>query len=247
MSEIAGLESSQEEADDRMMLHINYEVMNGVYKINVSSNDTDIFVCLLYHLVNWSKHGLSCLWNLSGSSVDRKVIPLHLLLEDVGQDVALQLPALHSLTGCDTVSKVSTKNAALKIIPSEYIKDFGKQDCTEETIAMAENFLVDCIKPEISNVRTFDELRALKYFNLKSQLDYSKLPCTSTSIRLHILRAYYQYRLWIEAPFHDISASLSVTSYGYRKNGDLLEPILIEEAVKPSDLPEPCNCQKCAR
>ena len=49
VSEISCLQSSQEEPDDRMMLHINYEVMNGTSNITVASNDTDIFVCLLCH------------------------------------------------------------------------------------------------------------------------------------------------------------------------------------------------------
>ena len=247
VNKVIPLESSQEEADDRMMMHVNYEVMKGASKIIVASSDTDVLICLLYHLVTWRKQGLSCLWNVRGPSHDKKVIPLHLLLQDVGENVALQLPALHSLTGCDTVSKVSTKIAALKQIPCEYISNFGKQECTEETIENAENFLVSCIKPVSSKITTFDELRNLKYFDFKSQLDLTKLPCTSSSIRLHILRAYYQCRLWIEAPFHDISASLPPTSYGYRKNGDFLEPVLVEQPVKPSNLPDPCNCQKCAR
>ena len=98
-----------------------------------------------------------------------------------------------------------------------------------------------------SNVKTFDELRNLKYFEYKVQLDLTKLPCTSTSIRLHILHGYYQCRRWIEAPIHDITVSHPPKFYGYRENGDVLEPVLVEEPVKPSDLPDPCVCVKCAR
>ena len=143
VSKIGSLKSSHEEADDRIMLHINYEVMKGTSSIIVASSDTDILVCLLYHLVKWKTNGLSCLWNVRGPSIQRKINPLHVLLADIGENIAIQLPAMHSLTGCDTVSKVGTKYSALKKLPSDLISNFGLQECTEEMIEMAENFLVD--------------------------------------------------------------------------------------------------------
>ena len=60
---------------------------------------------------------LHSLWNIRGPSKNRKIIPVHVLLQDIGEDAALILPAMHSLTGCDSVSKIGTKSAALKCIP----------------------------------------------------------------------------------------------------------------------------------
>ena len=97
VGKIFSLESSHEEADDRMMLHINYEIIKGSSSIVVASSDTDIFVCLLYHLVTWKENGLSCLWNIRGHSPEEKICTLHILLTDIGETVALQLPAMHSL------------------------------------------------------------------------------------------------------------------------------------------------------
>ena len=150
-------------------------------------------------------------------------------------------------TGCNTVSTLGIKYSTLKKLTCRYIANVGKLECSEEIADMAEHCLVDCIKPRSSKVKTFDERRCLKYFEYKTQLDLTKLLCTSTSIKLHILRAYYQYRRWIEAPIYDISTSHPPNLYGYREKGDYLEPVLVEEPIKPSCLPDPCRCLTYAR
>ena len=86
------------------------------------------------------------------------------------------MPAAYSLTGCDTVSKVGIKHAALKALPSVHLENFGTAELTEEAIDHAEHFLVDILKPSQSTVKTFNELRELKYFDYKSDLNLTKLP-----------------------------------------------------------------------
>jgi len=51
VSEMFSLQSTLEEADDRVMKHIEYEVKNSAKSITVVSSDTDNLVCLLYHFV----------------------------------------------------------------------------------------------------------------------------------------------------------------------------------------------------
>ena len=130
------------------------------------------------------------------------------------QNVALQLPAAHSLTGCDTLSKVGTKHAALKALPSVHLENFGTSELTEEAIDHAEHFLVDILKPK-STVKTFNELRELKYFDYKSDIDLTKLPYTSSTIRLHIARGFYQCYRWIMAPKGDITITDPPQEYAY--------------------------------
>lgn len=65
-----------------------------------------------------------------GSGKSREVIPLNKLLDDIGIEIAQVLPGLHSLSGCDTVSKVGSKTAILKYIQdctTALIQDFGKK------------------------------------------------------------------------------------------------------------------------
>ena len=85
---------SHEEVGDRIMAHINHVIKNGASHIVVASSDTDIVACLLYHAVTWINHyKLKSLWNIRGNNTNRKVVPTHLLLEDIGQRLVLVLPA----------------------------------------------------------------------------------------------------------------------------------------------------------
>ena len=146
-----------------------------------------------------------------------------------------------------STSKIGTKHVALKSLPSDILIDFGEIDLADRLIDQAERFLVDIIKPAQSEVKTFNELRELKYYNYKSELELTKLPCTSTTIRLHVIRAFYQCYRWVMAPNRDIATTHSPEDYAYQVTGEYLEPLLIDGPNKPDDLPEPCTCGECAR
>ena len=75
------------------------------------------------------------------------------------------MPAGHSLTGCDTVAKVGTKNALLKSLEGDYnlIGDFGRDRLDDDIIYQAEQFLVRLISKTGPPPDTFDELRIKLY------------------------------------------------------------------------------------
>ena len=54
------LRSTHDEADDRIMIHINHVVKDESFEcVLVNSQDSDIFVGLLYHLQkSWKEQGL---------------------------------------------------------------------------------------------------------------------------------------------------------------------------------------------
>ena len=96
--------------------------------------------------------------------------------------------------GCDTTSKVGTKSWALKsatnkIIPT--LVSFGQASFDEDVKAMAEKFLVGCISKD-ENIDDFDNLRNKTYYKKSTETNIEKLPPTSSSIVLHIKRAYLQ-------------------------------------------------------
>ena len=50
---------SYDEADDRLMFHLNNAVkIENLSFAHVMSGDTDIFVCLMYHFLKWRVYGL---------------------------------------------------------------------------------------------------------------------------------------------------------------------------------------------
>lgn len=103
------LSSVQEEADDRLMFHINHGCKSGVRSVLVLSPDADVLTCLLYHLQKtWT---LDELYLKLGRG---KTVPLHMLVQKLEHDIVANLPAIHALSGCDTTSKVGSKLACLK-------------------------------------------------------------------------------------------------------------------------------------
>ncbi len=234
---------THEEADDKMMFHVQdiLTQWSQPTSITLSSGDTDFFVFLLYDFtVNWRDHGLRELWLIRNSGAKKVILPLHDICLALDNKLIRCLPALHALTGCDTTSKVSTKSAALKAICSQenssMILNFECSPLTEDTIQMAETFLVKCLKPSTDKT-TFDDLRLATFSSNALKLDFEKTPCTATNARKHIQRAYYQMQIWVQAPFRD-----ATTGY-VRRNNSVVPEFVIS---KPDNLPDPCTCGKCA-
>ena len=149
------LNCKHEEADDRMMFHVQdiLSRRSGPTSMTLSSGDTDVFVCLLYHFtVNWTDLGLQELWLIHNSGMRRVILPLHDICSALGNDLIKCLPAVHALTGCDTTSKIATKSAALNAVQkpgsSTLVLDFNSPQLTESSIQMAETFLVKCLNQQ---------------------------------------------------------------------------------------------------
>ena len=120
-SPFARLDCTHEEADDRMMFHIQDILCHrsDPTTITLLSGDTDVFVCLLYHIsINWQHQGLTELWLIRNSGVQRSILPL--------------------LSALNTVCKPD--NAFL-------IMNFNSQPLTDRVIELGELFLVECLKP----------------------------------------------------------------------------------------------------
>ena len=129
--------------------------------------------------------------------------PVHDSVKDLPNNIVKLLPAVHTLSGCDTTSKVGTKLQAFKAAHKpeyELLNLFGISALDTQMYETAEHFLLECItRAETRAVDTFDEMRFTRFHLPNFKLDLEKFPCTSKSIRLHINKAYYQRRLWFSA------------------------------------------------
>ena len=100
VSFVDSLKNDHEEADDRMMYHLNLSIREcGMERAIIASADTDVFICALYHFKRWIYAGLKELWIFSGRSGSTTAFPIHCLAEQLEDDVIDILPAVHALTG----------------------------------------------------------------------------------------------------------------------------------------------------
>ena len=222
INEAIEFRASHEEADDRIMFSVAKITALSTESCSVSvvSPDTDIFVNLLYYLQSaW--HGLNLYLLRKGDFKvktirQKELLSLHLLLGKVESSLVRSLPAGHALTGCDTVSKVGTQLTLLKALKqySHFITDFGLDVPDEDMFEKAEQFLVKVVASKaFMNCATFDEFRLRMRQQIRN-VSFVDLPCSSNEIRLHVQRAYFQARLWLEAGTGDASQILDVTEYG---------------------------------
>ena len=132
------LKCDHEEADDRLMFHINHSItIDNHQEIVLASADTDIFVCSLFHFARWMYFDFQELWILCGQGLTSRAVPVDdtaALLDSEAIDI---VPAVHALKGCDTTSKVDTKKAALEVAESdlsELLLSFAREPLAADII-----------------------------------------------------------------------------------------------------------------
>ena len=140
---VPNLDTNYEEADQRLALHAINATKDGFKRLVIISQDTDVLILFLHHLVYLSSFGNKELWITAGVGDTSRYIPVHTLAAELGETLCQILPAIHTLTGCDYTSKFGTKAAALKANPEQFLKDFGNIDGNiENQVTMAEQYLV---------------------------------------------------------------------------------------------------------
>ena len=249
---IQSLYCEHEEADDRLLYHINHAIKVESYdRVIVASPDTDVFVCLVYHFNRWIYSNLNEIWMIAGQGHTKRYIAIHDIVKAIPQELSDVLPAVHSLTGCDTTSKISTKYTAIKAVNKDnyhLLTEFGKSKINFKIGSNAEEYLVNCLNKSTNAVNNFNDLRYYMYHQKNFQMDVEKLPCTSSSIQFHILRSYLQCFHWLHAPFQN-RILLNPIDFGYNFNEEeYLVPIIVSaDNILPTEYPMPCNCIKCSR
>ncbi|CAH0397872.1 unnamed protein product [Chilo suppressalis] len=119
--EVPDLNSNHLEADLRMFCHIFHAVKIQSAHVIILSTDTDVFILGIYF---WNKLAcLDCLgiW-FDGSYKKKYILGCHLAAQSLGENICRILPALHSLSGCDSTSRLGSKKKALKAATLDFVQ-----------------------------------------------------------------------------------------------------------------------------
>lgn len=121
--ELKDLETSQEEADTRMILHAAHEAKHS-HDLVIKSPDTDVFVLALAFCSHIDGH----LHFHTAKGRNTHITDITKLHAHLGEDKCDALVGLHAFSGCDTVSalhKVGKAKAYKKLSSkTEYITMF---------------------------------------------------------------------------------------------------------------------------
>ena len=93
---------THEEADTRIILHVDDISKKGIKKISVIATDTDVVVIALYayHCLNVDE-----LWIDFGRGQNQRYYPIHEYSNILGKEKCDALTFWYAFTGCDTVSQ----------------------------------------------------------------------------------------------------------------------------------------------
>ena len=224
------LQSTQEEADTRMILHCFFASRQADFNstITVRSPDTDVFL-LLVHYCN--RIGTRLLFD-TGLGNNRRLIDVCKVLSNLGHDVASALPAFHAFTGCDTVSAFVSKG---KKRPFKLLQNSQQHTETFQLLGQSADSLPDevmqgledfvcCMygypkSPDTGTVRfqifqsRYGAMAGQPFpTNNRAGIDLSLLPPSKDCLQQHSLRANYQTFIWTHAhvPNHNLPFLLAV-------------------------------------
>jgi hypothetical protein len=94
-----------EEADTRLLIHLQDVLQNGCTNCPVCTVDTDVVVVLIgkFYLLTTICQNVN-IWVAFGTGKNFTYYHINALYEDLGMEKSLALPVFHSFTGCDTTS-----------------------------------------------------------------------------------------------------------------------------------------------
>ena len=138
------LESNHEEADITLVQQLLSRANDTSARLTAECDDTDIFVELVYF---YSVLNLECDLIMESPIRDRPAIDIGATSKEHA-DIASDLPALHAVTGCDTVAATYGigKATAIKIAKKGFkLSSFGKLDAQIDIIENdALSFMAAC-------------------------------------------------------------------------------------------------------
>ena len=101
VEELDEVYSNHEEADTRLILHIQFSIERfGTKRAVIWSPDTDVMILGVFFT---QELGIE-IWFKTGTKEKVRFIPLHEISSFLGQELTLTLLAFHAITGCDSTS-----------------------------------------------------------------------------------------------------------------------------------------------
>lgn len=231
-----------EEADINLVSYTLFNARDkGKRYIQVTSDDTDVFVLLVFFC--W-KHQITS--QITMKRFDGKCIDINLTALTLGEH-CLQLLPLHVATGCDTVSYPFGKGklTAVNLMKKSKLdlSAIGEANTSEEQLLTAGCHLF-CLLYGIDAPITMNELRYTIFTTKREKCSNLRLlPPTDEALSHHMQRAHLQAMLW-KAADQSQPPQVNVEDFGWKINDGLPHPVTMRWPAAPPGLLKviACSC-----
>ena len=240
------LQSDQEEADTKLLLHAVDATTCGASSITIHSPDTDVFVLALRRYPELCKDTNF----VTGTGERRRIVPLKPIYEALGTNKAAALPAFHAISGADNTGSFAGKGKlafwkAFQDVNDEIITALASLGTTsvptDDTLAALEQFICKVYLPH-TQISKVAKLRWWLF--TKKQAQSERLPPTQDALNQAILRAHYQTTVWNDTTVNPLIPSPQ--TYGWKSEGGEWIPVMTTQLPAPNSVLHlvKCGCTK---
>ena len=247
------LRTTHEEADNILAQQMVHAASQTDSCVSVISDDTDVFVLLLYH---YFKEKLTGLVVMESPVQGRAIIDIRTTV-NANKDIISDLPAAHALSGSDTTACYYGigKGTVVKVLRSKttLIPSLGDLSCPfEDVLKESTSFIAACYntktdETDMSSVR--QKVWSSKVGKAPSCAPkLCSIPPTSEAFGENVKRAHLQASIWRKALDSDPPESDRL-KFGWNKNEQLkaLVPVMLPKEVPlaPQDVLKliKCSCE----
>jgi len=232
-----------DEADITMISYVLEAANSDKAVIRVLSDDTDVFVLLVYWVY---RAQLEC--KVQMERWDGTVLEINATCANLGPK-CLQLLGMHALSGCDTTSYAFGKGkvTALKTLLAGHFS--GLADVLGE-VGNSEAYLMEAAIPFILALygqlpgTSMESARFMLFTKKKKSPKVMALPPTTKNLLQHVLRAHLQVMLWKAADHQAPPAeSSNITNFGWHVTDGIPTPVLDQGDPAPPELIDVIRCQ----
>ena len=234
---------SNDEADITMISYVIEAANSGKTVIRVLSDDTDVFVLLVYWVC---RKELEC--KVQMERWDGTVLNINATCDKLGAK-CLQLLGMHALSGCDTTSYPYAKGkigALNTLLAGDFpgLVDLLGEVGTARTDLMeaAKTFFVALYgqQPGVS----MESARFMMFTMKKKSPKIQALPPTSSNLLLHVLRSHLQVMLWKAADQQaPPDEAADITRFGWDILDGIPVPVLAHGDLAPPQPTDVISCQ----
>ena len=218
--DVTHLQSTQEEADTKIILDALGASAQGATQLSIFSPDTDVLVLALRRYPDLCAN--SCF--VTGTSSSRRVINLKSIADALGPTKTAALPAFLALTGADVTGSFSGNGKAtcweeFDNASTPILQPLANLGCGEQphdgTRSGVEQLVCWMYQPK-TDIKTVKALRCSLF--KKNQAKSERMPPTQADLHQAILRVHSQLLVWNK--YHVANPVLpSPESYGGQDEG----------------------------
>jgi hypothetical protein len=195
-----------EEADTRLLVHVQDAILNGCTNCMVRTVDTDVVVILIgkfHHLITLCPD--VSIWVAFGTGKHFTYHHINAIYAALGTEKSMALPLFHSFTGCDTTSAFFGKGKksaweAWKCYPDVTsaftflaLNPYHEVDADDQHFQQLERLTV-VLYDKASDLEHVDEARKELYCQKERTMD--TIPPTQDALLQHSKRSIYQAGIW---------------------------------------------------